>query len=189
MPETQIDEIKEYVEEKFRKSDLDFCGVEWFYKYHIEVVYNIALKLAKKYGADEIVVGLAALLHDIGIQIDHDKHDEVGAEEAKKVLMKRGYPKDVAERVADCIRSHMCRASKPETLEAKIICTADALCKFKTPFFFVKFATDKKHEPEGVIELMKNRIEKEWNKIFFKDEKESARKEYETLKNMLNYEC
>lgn len=188
MPEAQIDEIREYVKELFSKADIEFCGIEWFFKYHISVVHSIAVELAKRYGADETVVELAALLHDIGLTIDQKRHDEVGAEEAKKVLMNHGYQKDLAERVADCIRSHMCRSKQPETVEAKILCTADALCKFKTSFFFVKFGV-RKSKPDEVVEWMKRKIEREWNKIFFVDEKEDARKEYEALKAMLNYGC
>jgi len=178
-----FEEVEEFVKERFRKSDMKYLGFEWFFKYHISVVHRFGMELAEKYGADKTVVGLATLLHDIGVQIDAERHDEAGAEESKKVLERFGYPEDVRERVAECIRTHMYR-HEPKTLEAKVVCTADALSKFKTPFLFVKFAV-RKATPEETIEWLKQKIELEYKKIFFEDERKEVKEIYESLRKML----
>ena len=181
----KIEEIGKYVEDFFRERDKEYCGTVWFYKHHIEIVYNIGLELAEKYGADKEVVGLAALLHDVGKAIDPEKHDEAGALEAKRILKEYGYPEKTIEKVSHCIESHMCEAKQPETLEAKILSTADVLCKFKTPFFFILFASGKRLSPEEVIDKIKIKIEKDYKRVFFGDEKEEVRKQYEALKTMV----
>ena len=177
-------EVEEFVKEKFRESDIRYVGVEWFFKYHISVVHRLGMRLAEKYGADKTVVGLATLLHDIGLQIDSERHDEAGAEESKKVLERFGYPEDVREKVAECIRAHMHRY-EPKSLEARIVCTTDALAKFKTPFFFVKFAV-RKAKPEETIEWLQYKVDLEYEKIFFEDERKEVKEIYESLKRMLS---
>jgi len=181
-----FNEIKKYVEEVFREGDEMVANFEWFYKYHISIVYKIAIKLAKKYKANETVVGLAAILHDIGITVDPKQHDIAGAKEAERILKKYGYAPEIIKQVSNCIESHMCEAKKPNTLEAKIVATADAVSKFKSPFFFIK-ACAGKQTPEEYFEWFHNKIKKEYEKIFFDDEKRLVKKEYEVLSEMCKF--
>ena len=98
--------------------------------HHILSVVQFAEALAAKTGADAEIVQLAALLHDyagikdVSLEPEHHLH---GARLARKLLGERGYPKIRTEHVAACIVTH--RASqklKPETLEARVLRSADA---------------------------------------------------------------
>lgn len=103
-----------------------------FWKEHIKYVYEEATKLAKEYGADEEIVSLGALLHDIaliervGTRADHN---ETGAKIAKEVLTKFEYPEERMNRVVGCVLHH--RSSKnAENIEETCVADADVLAHF-----------------------------------------------------------
>ena len=143
--------------------------------------------LAKKYNADIEAVWLAAILHDIS-RLDHlEPHDEIGAKKAYDLLKEKGFDEEIAKKVHDIIFTHRCKNHMPETLEQKILATADAVSHFKTPFYLWwehinNFGLRESFESGAV------KIERDFNdKIFFDEEKESVRKEYEVLKNWFKY--
>ena len=142
--EDRIRQIRKIVKEKHH--ELDF-------KYHIIPVVKNALLLAKKLNADREVVEVAAYLHDIGRaknwkdiellgnknftgdeilkKIISDKHHLLGAEEAKKILLDLGYDNSFIKKVEHCILTHRGRVDpNPETEEAKIVSSADAMSHF-----------------------------------------------------------
>lgn len=106
---------------------------------HILRVMKMSELLAQAEGGDIEVARAAALLHDIarheedsatntehvGAPLDHA---EISANDARAYLLENGAPADLADRVADAIRSHRFRGTaRPETLEAKILFDADKL--------------------------------------------------------------
>jgi uncharacterized protein len=100
---------------------------------HVKRVHDLCLKIGKKERADLTVLGLAALLHDIGRKEEQASkgkicHARVGAEKAEKILVGLGVPKQVQKEVLACIRSHRFRGKEaPSSLEAKILFDADKL--------------------------------------------------------------
>lgn len=97
---------------------------------HVERVERLAQKIAVQEGADEEIVRLAVLLHDIGREKEDDgeieDHAEWGAREAEKILENLGYEHETVEHVSDCIRSHrFSTGPEPESLEAKVLSDAD----------------------------------------------------------------
>src|SRR5262245_37854997 len=67
---------------------------------HIQRVYRLALHIAEKEGADRFIVGMAALLHDLGRatpaeqpHAHHTHHADLSVDMARELL--RGY--DVVE--------------------------------------------------------------------------------------------
>ena len=87
--------------------------------------------LAALTGADAEIVELAALLHDyagikdVSLEPEHHRH---GAALAHELLEALGYPKTRTRQVAACILTH--RASqglRPQTLEARVLASADAV--------------------------------------------------------------
>ena len=54
--------------------------------FHIERVYKIALQIAQKEGANQEVVALAALLHDIADYKFHGGNESLGAQKAGEFL-------------------------------------------------------------------------------------------------------
>ncbi|MFC1629768.1 HD domain-containing protein [Patescibacteria group bacterium] len=150
---------------------------------HVKPVIECAKDLAEKYGANVEVVWLAAIFHDISRLDDQEPHDEIGAEKTYKILLEEGFDEETARAVRDTILAHRCREHKPQTLEQKILATADAVCHFKTPFYLWVFAIAKR-SLRDLLESSLLKIERDFNdKIFFDDEKESVRKEYEVLKS------
>jgi uncharacterized protein len=100
---------------------------------HIRRVYGLCLKMGKKEKADLTVLGLAALLHDIGRkeeQISRGKicHARVGSQKAGVLLSRIGLPDRIINKVQACIQSHRFRGKEsPKSLEAKILFDADKL--------------------------------------------------------------
>lgn len=100
---------------------------------HTERVFKVAMKIAEKVGADLEVVGIAALLHDIGREEqDRSKgsicHAESGARLARTLLMELAIEEEKVCRVLHCIETHRFRGSqRPQSIEAKILFDADKL--------------------------------------------------------------
>ena len=99
---------------------------------HIFRVEHIAKRIAKDEGADVEVVEAACLLFDIARGLEDcgeiEDHAQKGAEIAKDILPKVGFPEEKIEQVCHAIFVH--RRSKdrvPQTLEAKILRDADYL--------------------------------------------------------------
>lgn len=102
-------------------------------KHHVYRVLNAALDIAEGERAlDMDVLVAAALLHDIGRDeqtADPDvNHATAGGRMAYDFLTGRGWPKDKALRVQECIAAHRYRGNRPpESAEAKILFDADKL--------------------------------------------------------------
>lgn len=143
-----------------------------FWEHHVQKVVEYAMKLAKKYKADENIVYLGALLHDISLVDDDKLHDELGAIKAKKILLKEGFGEEVAQKVSDIALKHRCQKFSPETLEEKIVATADTMSHF-LPSYYLGIAVVAREDYASIV--VKKNIEKlEQNyreKIFFDDEK------------------
>jgi tRNA (cytidine56-2'-O)-methyltransferase len=102
---------------------------------HCKAVRDIAVRIARKAGADVKLVEAGALLHDIGRSRTHGiRHVLEGAEIAKKLGLSEkiiriiethvgaGIPSDEAKKLGLPEKNFI-----PETLEEKIICHADNL--------------------------------------------------------------
>lgn len=158
-----------------------------FWDYHVAYVIKKSKEMAKKYNADLKVVWLAAMLHDISRLGDDEPHDETGSKKAHALLIEKKFDKKIADEVRNCILTHRCREYPPETLEQKILASADAISHFATPFY-IWVAKDFKSSMEDLLEFNLKKLERDWNKkIFFEDEKKEIRKEYEVLKKWCEY--
>ena len=108
-----IEKTKEYVMEESRKYKETSEDHYDFWNEHIRYVYQEALSLAKEYGADETVVALGALLHDIaliektGSRKDHHLNGKLLSNE---ILDRFHCPGDLKDRVLGCVLNH--RSSK-----------------------------------------------------------------------------
>ena len=100
---------------------------------HTERVYNLCMKIAANEGADSEIVGIAALLHDIGREEqDQSKgktcHAQAGAVLSSELLRRLGLDEDKISHVVHCIETHRFRGTnKPQTKEAKVLFDADKL--------------------------------------------------------------
>ncbi|GGL61635.1 HD domain-containing protein [Halocalculus aciditolerans] len=99
---------------------------------HIRNVVDLATTIAAKEGADEDVVRVAALFHDIAkLDADQDVHAEEGARVARKYLETHGdYPASFVDRVCAAIEDHSHQGDLTDlSLEAQCLVEADLLDK------------------------------------------------------------
>lgn len=118
---------------KIRQIILDLCkDKDWKWKNHIESVVRNSKVLAKKTGADEEIVEIAAWMHDIAkIKGEKEGHHIIGSEEAANMLKDWSYPEEKIEKVKHCIITHSSDENyPPKTKEAKVLASADALSYF-----------------------------------------------------------
>ena len=124
-----IEEIRKYVIERseaYRETSEDHYD---FWNEHICYVYQEAVSLAQKYGADETVVALGALLHDIaliektGSRKDHHLNGKILSNE---ILDRFHCPGDLKNRVLGCVLNHR-SSQNAENIEELCVCDADCL--------------------------------------------------------------
>ncbi len=99
---------------------------------HIYRVYRLALYIAEREHADAIIVGLAALMHDLGRTAQHNgtggHHADLSVVLAEEIMHRYHIPADYQKAVSHAIITHsFSRGVPPETLEAKVVRDADRL--------------------------------------------------------------
>ena len=180
----------EQLEEEIRNLYLNHADENWraFWFVHVKPVIDQSKELAIKYKGDLEVIWLSAILHDFGQLEALESHEEIGSKKAYKSLIDKGYTEEIAERVKNTILTHRANKHYPETLEQKILATADAMCHFKTPHYIWLARINSQSLPE-LFKKVAGKIEGDFNeKIFFEEEKESIKKEYEFLKKWFKFE-
>ena len=130
----QVKEIRNTLLKEFRKSTK--CH-EWFVDEHVLVVEKLALELCKHYPeANKDAVLLSVWFHDIGrIHGISKDHDVYGADYAKEYLSKKSFSTSLIDIIYQACRSHRCKDVLPQSIEAKIIATSDALSHFHNGFY------------------------------------------------------
>ena len=97
---------------------------------HVHRVYHLALHLAEQEQADGLIVGMAALLHDLGrtARGPMRSHEERSAKLAQKLLTGYELPHDTCHAILHAILAHSYRHGiEPATLEARVLYDADRL--------------------------------------------------------------
>lgn len=119
MKEKVIQQIEKLVEGQLSSWPLEWTGFNWpgYTHEHTLRVRNLSLSLAQQLGADEWIVELAALLHDIGKPAG-EPHALPGAERAEPILVELGIEAETRARVLHIIGNHITcdPAHPPENL-------------------------------------------------------------------------
>ena len=163
-----INKISRIVEETCKKKTNHFGYGIW--THHILIVVKYAKIMAKKIGADEEIVELAALLHDYASVKDlklYEDHHINSAELAEKLLNEFNYPQNKIDQVKQCILCH--RGSKVvEKLSKESLCVADAdsMAHFASipSLFFLAFSKHKMNINEANDWLIQ-KLRRSWNKL------------------------
>ena len=96
---------------------------------HVERVYNLSLKFAKKENADVDVVGLIALLHDVDDYKLFGKEQAENLTNAKKIMNSVKVDNDKQQNVLSSLKrigySKSIEGIRPVTIEGKIVSDAD----------------------------------------------------------------
>jgi len=116
-----------YAEAQERFSLLNDLAHGWE---HVQRVYRLALHIAQQEGADPFIVGVAALLHDLG-RLTHDEtrhHADLSVIHARDLLTRHQVPPDKQEAILHAIDAHsFSKGLQPRTLEPRIVRDADRL--------------------------------------------------------------
>jgi len=122
--------IKE-IKEKAQSFFVDSSGChDWG---HVERVYQLAVRIGEKEGADMNIVKVATYLHDIGRKEEMDGggkvcHAEKGADLAEVILAPYNLDKEIVENIKHSILSHRNKNNRiPKTIEARVLFDADKL--------------------------------------------------------------
>lgn len=162
---------------------------KWMWRNHTQWVANKAKELAEKYGANAEKAYCAALLHDLGdsrYERRHADFDTWSWDTSKAILKKAGFRKVERDEILEAISTHSCHPKHlPATVEGKVLATADGMWHLQTSFFPVicyMNRPDNTHTYEEWQKWFSGKIERDFNtKIFFDDEKEEVRKDYDAL--------
>jgi uncharacterized protein len=120
-----IERVAERVKAKFLAES---SGHDW---HHIRRVWLLARQIAAREGADQEVVELAALLHDIADWKFHGGDDSKGPQEAERLLKEEGASQALIDQVVEIVATVSFKgagvASVMKTLEGKCVQDADRL--------------------------------------------------------------
>lgn len=100
-----IDQTINFVKETLKNAE---TGHDWF---HIERVYNTAQTINTKENGDELIVALAALLHDIADSKFNNGDEELGPKRAGEFLASLGLAPALISQVQEIIRNLSFKAS------------------------------------------------------------------------------
>lgn len=172
-----------------QKNDNRTEWADWLVNNHVFVVADYASELAEKYGANEELTRVAALLHDIADAKTSRKdpaHEEESLRMARELMQTYGYDeKEIQLVVEDAIRFHSCHdGQRPESLEGRVLATADSLAHLKTDFYvFATWALGREMSLIEIKDWVLKKIDRDLNnKILFDDEREEARPDYNLIK-------
>lgn len=163
---------------------------KWMWNNHVQWVASKAKHLAEKYEADAEKVYCAALLHDLAdcqFERSDKDFDNWSEQKGRELLVEAGFDENEIKEILEVIvRPHSCRPSNlPTTLEGKVLATADAMFHLQTSFFPVLCYKQRPAHTKTYEEWQKwfdEKIERDFGpKIFFEDEKEEVRVDYDAL--------
>jgi putative nucleotidyltransferase with HDIG domain len=192
----RITELSDNVRSLYESNDPNQAAdwVDWLADNHVFVVADYAGTLAKTYGANEELARAAALLHDIAdvrMKRTNKSHKEESLRMARELMQKLDYSEDEIKLVVDdAIRYHSCHGDeRPESVEGKVLATADSLAHLKTDFYlFAMWALGRRGmTPDEIKQWTLEKLERDLQvKIFFDEARESCRPDYEMLKELFS---
>ncbi|MEG1256729.1 HD domain-containing protein [Clostridium sp.] len=182
-----INTISTIVEEQCKSNDNVFGYGIW--TCHIISVVKYAKVLAKRLGANEEIVEMAALLHDYASIKDknmYEEHHIYGAIEAEKILRKLECPEEKIGIIKDCIICHRGSVRKEQkTKEAVCVASADAMAHIDQVPSLLHLAYHNRNMniKEGA-DWVSRKIERSWIKLC-PEAKEIMKEKYESAKMVL----
>ncbi|MFM1877166.1 MAG: hypothetical protein RLZZ241_32 [Bacteroidota bacterium] len=124
--ETLLDLTRAFVKKQLASAE---GGHDWF---HVERVYNNAVRIAQTETVNLQIVQLAALLHDIADSKFHDGDETIGPKKAETFMRTQGVSEEIRNQVVYIIRNMSFKNSFDdqlihETIELQVVRDADRL--------------------------------------------------------------
>lgn len=155
-----IRKLKEFISPKIKKETPD--NITYHGLHHtLDVlrVCNEYIKRLKINPKDAYLLRTAALLHDYGIVLDYQNHEEKGAEFAKKILPDWGYSSQDIKIIENLILATKI-PQNPKTKLEKIICDADLDYLGTNQFYEIGNTLYEELKSFGIV-----KTEKEWDEL------------------------
>lgn len=165
MESIRVSRLMSFVAEKLSDDKLQDAGHDFS---HIMRVYNAGIMIGLKENADMEVLKPALLLHDVVRPTNEEKHAELSASFARKVLPRFGYSSEETSAIILAILTHSRsdRRKENKTLEARIVYDADkqdgvglsGVARFLLLCGAKKYGLEKTAEAylERIIDVIKN---------------------------------
>jgi putative nucleotidyltransferase with HDIG domain len=121
-----IRSLEELVETELSNWPAEWEGFNWpGYTYeHTLRVRNLSVSMARQLGADEQIVELAALLHDIGRPVG-EPHWDTGEQRAEEILSELGIDAPTRQSVCHIIQAHVTKKDPKHPVENLVLYDAD----------------------------------------------------------------
>lgn len=157
--------------------------------HHIKIVYELAKQYADEYGADQEIVAIAALLHDVASVTNvefTEEHHVIGAEIAEEILVNEKYPIEKIELIKKCILNHRGSRLVDKTSNEEIcIADCDAMAHFYSiPSLLSMVYREKKLSIDEGSKFVMEKLDRSYNKMSDRG-KVLVKKQYDSAKNIL----
>jgi putative nucleotidyltransferase with HDIG domain len=191
---TKLDKLEEAVKKLYAAKKPERAEwADWMANNHVFLVADRATDLANRFEANADLARAAALLHDIAdckMSRMDPGHENESLKMARELMIQSGYTEEeISLVVDDAIRYHSCYDGKsPESIEGKILATADSIAHLKTDFYVhAAWAFGKTKTLQELKEWVLKKIERDLNdKVFFDEVREELRPDYEIIKNLFS---
>lgn len=167
----------------------DYQKADWIFPNHFDIMDDLIRNMCIKYNGDLVVCQLAVLLHDVGLVYKRESnspegHEKRSIEYAREVLNRNDFPQEIIDEVVECIVStNKDEKSKPKSVNAQILRTADILSQFISIHYFAKASFF--NNWEFFLKWLDNRIESCYSKLCFEDERKMAEPIRNYIKNAM----
>jgi HD superfamily phosphodiesterase len=155
-----LDDLQPFI---LHKMEEELSPKLWYHGvYHTLSVINSCKTLARHQtcSAEEMVLlQTAALLHDVGFIWNHEKHEEKGAQYARKILPKYNYSAEAIKHIEAMILATKI-PQKAHSKLAKILCDADVFYLGSDFFYTIGRLLFLEFKARNVVET-----EEQWNNL------------------------
>ncbi len=163
---TQLEEFIAHVRDISKNPK--FRHHQWFVRFHLEIVEQIAMELCDKYKeADRSFVKLLCWLHDYGKIIDFDNQYDLTLTAGPEKLTELGFDKNVISRAIDAMKiidGKIFDEINAADIEIKIISSADAASHHVGPFFTLWWYENPNRSVEQLLQDNLEKSDKDWNR-------------------------
>ncbi len=182
-----IEAIRQYVMDRCEAYQRESEDHYDFWNEHIRYVCQEAESLAREYHADDTVVMLGALLHDIALIEkvgDRKDHHLNGETLSRQILDRFSCPEKIKERVLGCVLHHR-SAKNAVNIEELCVCDADILAHFDNiPMLFNSAFNRCGVQLNEVREWMRCSFEKDYQDLSDRT-KELFRDRYDQIRDIV----
>lgn len=180
----KIQAFKQHVREA--SANPDFIHHEWFVRYHLEVVEQIAFELCEHYpAADRELIELLVWLHDYGKIIDFDNQYTMTRQAGVPKLTELGFDPELVERVIGLVElgDKKLEVDLHEApLEVQILATADACSHMVGPFHPIFWKEFNHLSIEELRESNRKKLRKDWDhKVILPEGRQAFQSRYDYL--------